>query len=366
MNNEGVKVGDNVHLGDTGLTIAKGPTGDLAFTANKVDVGGNKVENVANGNIAADSKDAINGGQIHQVSQSVANALGGNSVVTTDGTVSAPTYVVGNQDKSVHNVGDAITELNKGWTLNAGSKDFQVQSGDKVSLVNTDKNINITQATDGTVDFALADSIKVKEVNADTVNAGTVKADQVKVGNVTINKDGINAGGQKVTNVAAGKVSTTSTDAVNGSQLYTTNSNTATYLGGGSTVDANGNTTAPTYNVIGGSYNNVGDALSALDKGVTTVQHNLDQAFNYTNNRINKLEDNLSAGIAATAALEQAPFVAGKWTYAAGASYYNDQSAIGATLRRTADNGRWSLSGGVAGGTTGSALFRVGISGVID
>jgi autotransporter adhesin len=183
---------------------------------------------------------------------------------------------------------------------------------------------------------------------------------------VVIDQAGINAGGNKVTNVAAGKVSTTSTDAVNGSQLYTTNSNTATYLGGGSTVDANGNTTAPTYNVIGGSYNNVGDALSALDKGVTTVQHNLDQAFNYTNNRINKLEDNLSAGIAATAALEQAPFVAGKWTYAAGASYYNDQSAIGATLRRTADNGRWSLTGGVAGGTTGSALFRVGISGVID
>ncbi len=35
-------------------------------------------------------------------------------------------------------------------------------------------------------------------------------------------------------------------------------------------------------------------------------------------------------------------------------------------LRKTADNGRWSLTGGVAAGSSGDPSVRVGISGVID
>ena len=291
------------------------------------------------------------------------------SIDGTTGEINAGQIKIDGNKGTINNLNN--TTWNGPNNIVSGQAATEDQLAQVVNNVNNQTTAAKTEVTQGdnivVTASKAADGHSIYNVStAKDVKFDSVTSNVVQVGNVKIDKDGINAGGQKVTNVAAGKVSTTSTDAVNGSQLYTTNSNTATYLGGGSTVDANGNTTAPTYNVIGGSYNNVGDALSALDKGVTTVQHNLDQAFNYTNNRINKLEDNLSAGIAATAALEQAPFVAGKWTYAAGASYYNDQSAIGATLRRTADNGRWSLSGGVAGGTTGSALFRVGISGVID
>ena len=65
-------------------------------------------------------------------------------------------------------------------------------------------------------------------------------------------------------------------------------------------------------------------------------------------------------------ALESAPYVAGKWTYAAGAAYHGGENAIGVTLRKTADNGRWSLTGGVAAASEGDPSFRIGISGVID
>ena len=74
----------------------------------------------------------------------------------------------------------------------------------------------------------------------------------------------------------------------------------------------------------------------------------------------------MSAGIAANAALEQAPYVAGKVTLAVGAGYYNNQNAVGVTLRKTADNGRWSLTGGVAAASQGDPSVRIGISGVID
>ena len=84
------------------------------------------------------------------------------------------------------------------------------------------------------------DSVTTKTVTADTGNITTVNASTVNVGDttittggmtiqngsagqdVTLNKDGLNNGGNKITNVAPGDISSTSTDAVNGSQLYGT------------------------------------------------------------------------------------------------------------------------------------------------
>ena len=84
------------------------------------------------------------------------------------------------------------------------------------------------------------DSVTTKTITADTGNITTVNASTVNVGdttittggmtiqngsagqNVTLNKDGLNNGGNKITHVAPGDISSTSTDAVNGSQLYRT------------------------------------------------------------------------------------------------------------------------------------------------
>lgn len=65
-------------------------------------------------------------------------------------------------------------------------------------------------------------------------------------------------------------------------------------------------------------------------------------------------------------ALENAPFVAGKYTYAVGAAYHGGENAVGVTLRKTSDNGRWSITGGVAAASQGEPSVRVGISGVIN
>ena len=46
--------------------------------------------------------------------------------------------------------------------------------------------------------------------------------------------------------------------------------------------------------------------------------------------------------------------------------HHGGESAIGVTLRKTADNGRWSLTGGIAVASEGDPSVRIGISGVID
>ncbi|WP_171254811.1 ESPR-type extended signal peptide-containing protein [Acinetobacter sp. TGL-Y2] len=235
------------------------------------------------------------------------------------------------------NVDSAKTEVKNGTNI-VVNKEIDSKDGHAIYVVATEKDVSFNSVT----------------------------SENINVGDVHISADGINAGGNKISGIADGAVNQDSTEAINGSQLHNIGQDIADHFGGNSTIDNNGNISAPTYNVADGNYNNVGDALGAIDGRVANLSNNLEQAFRYTNNRIDKLEDNLSTGIAATAALEQAPFISGKWTYAVGAAHYNEKTAIGATLRRTADNGRWSLTGGVAGGTDGSPLVRIGVSSVIN
>ena len=196
----------------------------------------------------------------------------------------------------------------------------------------------------------------------------------VKVGDVNINQAGINAGNKVVANVANGTINSSSKEAVNGSQLNETNQKVVQYLGGGAAYD---NITQsfkePTYAVSGSTYNNVGDALGALNKAdvamgnqITQLGDQINQGLYQANKRINDVDKQAKAGIASAMALENAPYIPGKWTYAVGAAYHGGEQAVGATLRKTADNGRWSLTGGVATATEGNPSVRIGISGVID
>ena len=82
-----------------------------------------------------------------------------------------------------------------------------------------------------------------------------------------------------LTNLAAGRIGKDSTDAVNGSELYATNqavttvnnqfktfgSGLASLLGGGSTFNSDGSIGAPTYNIGGREYHNIGDTFGAVN-----------------------------------------------------------------------------------------------------
>ena len=186
-------------------------------------------------------------------------------------------------------------------------------------------------------------------------------------------------GDRVVTGVKDGAINATSKDAINGSQLHAqkveTNQKVVQYLGGGAAIDniTGSFTQAPSYTVGDSKYNNVGGAIDALNKAdqalgnkIDNVSNRLEQAFYSTNQRIDDVEKRANAGIAAAMSLENAPYIPGKYTYAAGAAYHGGESAIGVTLRKTADNGRWSLTGGIAVASEGDPSVRIGISGVID
>ena len=116
-------------------------------------------------------------------------------------------------------------------------------------------------------------------------DAGAAPTGAVSVGGVGVER--------QVQNVAAGQLAATSSDAVNGSQLFATNTaigtvgaktdalggSVATSLGGGAAYDpATGAVAAPAYTVAGNTYNNVGAAIGAGDRAA--VQYAVDAAGN--------------------------------------------------------------------------------------
>ncbi|WP_171548529.1 ESPR-type extended signal peptide-containing protein [Acinetobacter sp. Ac_3412] len=360
---DSVTAGDTVINGD-GLIIAGGPS----VTKDGIDAGDNKVTGVADGTVAAGSKDAINGSQLHGVADSVKNVVGGNAKVNPDGSMT--TSNVGGTGKN--NIDDAINSV-RGAAAAA-----------KSTVSNKDGNISVNETTkaDGSKDFevGLAKDIQVDSVTAaNQVNVGgagetTIAADGVRIAEgPSITKGGIDAGSRKVTAVAEGAITPDSKDAINGSQLHQSYENVAKALGGGAGYDPSAGWTAPSYEVAGGKHDNVGDALNALNNAdqalgdrITNLGDQMQQAFYDTNQRIDDVKKMANAGVAAAMALETAPYISGKYTYAVGAAYHGGENAVGLTLRKTADNGRWSLTTGVAAASQGDPSFRVGLSGVFD
>ena len=106
------------------------------------------------------------------------------------------------------------------------------KDGGKEYKVALDKDIKLDSVTTGQT-VMNNDGLKVGDkvsVTKDAVTAGktSISDEGVKVGDKTyISDNGLNANDQKVTNVAAGEISATSKDAVNGSQLYATNQEVA-------------------------------------------------------------------------------------------------------------------------------------------
>ena len=149
------------------------------------------------------------------------------------------------------------------------------------AMTSWDAQIDGTQVktvnkTDNTLNFKAGSNINLSN-DSGAIKIGVVDAPTF-AGKVTAK--GFDATGHKIVNVAKGDVTQTSTDAVNGSQLWGVSSSVATHFGGGSTINADGTVSAPTYNIRGGTYHNVGDALSAVDTQINNIYNNFGNVYN--------------------------------------------------------------------------------------
>ncbi|WP_105271677.1 YadA-like family protein [Escherichia sp. MOD1-EC5189] len=282
-----------------------------AFTAAHGTNATNKISNVQAGIVSSDSTDAINGSQLYGLADSFTSYLGGGADISDTGVLTGPTYSIGGTDYT--NVGDALAAINTSFSDSLGDALLWDTTAGKFSAkhgINNDPSV-ITDIANGAVSSTSSDAINgsqlygVSDYIADAlggnavVNAdGSITAptyaiaggsysnvgdaleaidttlDDALLWDATANDGagafsagrGVDNTASKITNVANGAISATSSDAINGSQLYTTNKYIADALGGDAEVNADGTITAPTYTIANAEYNNVGDALDALDE----------------------------------------------------------------------------------------------------
>ena len=292
VNNDGVKVGDNVALNKDGLKAGK-----VNLTRDGLNNAGNKVTNVADGNINANSKDAVNGSQLYATNQSVAN--------------NAATIAKG---------------INFGGTT--GSNNYAL--GDTIN-VKGDSNI-ISETVAGGAQLKLADEISVKTVNADTFKAGdtVMNNDGVKVGDkVALNKDGLTAGNTVVNN-----------DGVTIAAPTENNPNNQVKL-----------------SPVG--LNNGGQRITNVAPGKDgTDAANVNQLIGLGNelqNNINQVGKKAYAGVAGAIAQGSIPQVTrpGATGIGVGSGYYGGQSAMAIGVSAMSDGGNWIVKGNFSANTDG-------------
>ena len=178
-----------------------------------------KIVYVADGKLSEDSTDAVNGSQLHATNTRV-DVLD-TQLSTNTQSINQLTTDVANNTTNITNLSDTV---GKGWSIaSKGNAEAQkVAMGDTVEFTNKDGNIAVKH--DGlSVSFDLAEELKLTSLT---------------VGDkVTITNTGINAGDTVITNVANGNVAENSKDAVNGGQLFETNTRIDELSGSMSTLD---------------------------------------------------------------------------------------------------------------------------------
>ncbi len=272
-----------------------------------------KITGVAAGAITADSTDAVNGSQLKQTNDNVAQnkadiAQNKADIAQNKADIAQnKADIAQNKADIAQNKTDIAQNKADIGTLNTRVTDVE-NLAKKHTTVEAGNNITVTETTntDGGKKYTVG---MAKDITVDSVNVG---------GKTYVSEAGLNANGNKVTQVADGNIDKDSKDAVNGGQLYATNQ----------LVKENAS-----------NISLLGNSINKLD------------------NRVDKV----GAGAAALAALQPLGFdPEDKWDFAAGYGNYSGASAValGAYYRPNEDT-MFSVGGSFGNGEN---MVNAGVS----
>lgn len=231
---------DNAKIG--GITVGSGG----------INMGGKKITGLAEGELGANSTDAVTGGQLYGLGESVIDALGGSSKFV-DGKIKAGIEVGGTTYDSVQ---EALNAVNTGGGTAANAVQYDDDSKTSVTLNKSGDAVKLTNIADGKDDL---DAVNKRQLDAvqgqvdvhkttlekheTTLNEHTVMIENheeqfttlqtvlgdtysspsfssITVGNIYSDGTNINMGGGTITGLADGSIAPGSTDAVTGGQLW--------------------------------------------------------------------------------------------------------------------------------------------------
>ena len=380
--NKDIKV-DSVKAGDTtinndGLTVKGGPS----VTKAGIDAAGNKISNVANGDVNANSKDAVNGSQLYEVKELAGK--GWNATATK-------------KDGSTGEVsGTEVANVAPGATVN-------YIAGDNIKLEQNGINFTISTTKD-----LKAENVTAKTVNTTTINLGegdnSTPITVVSGKDAAPNLDGktpnrMNFGGETIATLSDGLKFGANVGDVYGAKLNSqinvkgadSNTNWSEFDGGDNvmtnidkksgnirvgikknlkveSVTANKFTAGDT--VIDGNGVTIKNGPSMTKNGIDAgnkqitnvapgriaadstdavngsqlheVKADMNNKINKLNGQVNKLGKRVNAGTASALAASQLPqaYIPGKSMVSVAAGNYQGQNAVALGMSRISDNGK--------------------------
>ena len=198
-----------------GVVITDGPS----MTKDGIDASDKKITNVADGIIAAGSKDAVNGGQLHTAVEDLKTK--GFGLTAEDGaSVKKP---LGDTVTVKGDGANITTSVDNGAVKVALARDLNVDTvtANTVTTGDTKMDTNGVTIKDGANEATKLTKDGL-QINDGGNKAVTIDKDGLTIENgPKVTKDGINAGDKKITNVEDGTIAAGSKDAVNGGQLHT-------------------------------------------------------------------------------------------------------------------------------------------------
>lgn len=289
------------------------------------------IGNLAGGAVTAGSLEAVNGGQLAATNAAIASFFGGRaafdpasgaftaplfeiSTISTGGAIAKGLYENATDafaavDGSLVNLNTQITDIRNGGTkylrVNSTGTEALASGADSIAVGTNARATAANSIAVGAGSLAdRANSVSIGAAGAErqvtNLAAGTAATDAVNLGQLQASEQGalrydLNGDGSvnyasatlgqtgtatTLRNLGPGQVSATSSEAINGAQLFAANQAVATHLGGGAAVNGSGVLTAPTYSinnvaangtVTKGSYNDVGTAFDAVSNSLANV-----------------------------------------------------------------------------------------------
>ena len=363
---DSVKAGDTT-INNNGLTIAGGPS----VTKAGINAAGNKVSNVANGDVNANSKDAVNGSQLYEVKELASK--GWNAKATkkdgSTGEVSGTkdanvepgatvNYIAGDNIKLEQNgikFTISTTKDLKATKINLGEDD----NSTPITVVSgKDAAPNLEGKTPNRMNFGgetiatLSDGLKFGANVGDVYGAKLNSQINVKGADSNTNWSEFDGGDNVMTNIdKSGNVR------VGIKKNLKVESVTANKFTAGDTViDSNGvtikNGPSMTKNGIDAGNKQItnvapgriaADSTDAVNGSqLHEVKADMNNKINHLNGQVNKLGKRVNAGTASALAASQLPqaYIPGKSMVSVAAGNYQGQNAVALGMSRISDNGK--------------------------
>ena len=373
---DSVKAGDTT-INENGLTIANGPS----ITKKGIDAAGNKVSNVANGDVNANSKDAVNGSQLFKVKELASKGWNAKAtkkdgstgeVSGTEAANVAPgatvNYIAGDNIKLEQNGINftiSTTKDLKAGTVNAttvNTTTINLGEGDNSTPITVvsgkDAAPNLDGKTPNRMNFGgetiatLSDGLKFGANVGDVYGAKLNSQINVKGADSNTNWSEFDGGDNVMTNIdKSGNVR------VGIKKNLKVESVTANKFTAGDTViDSNGvtikNGPSMTKNGIDAGNKQItnvapgriaADSTDAVNGSqLHEVKADMNNKINHLNGQVNKLGKRVNAGTASALAASQLPqaYIPGKSMVSVAAGNYQGQNAVALGMSRISDNGK--------------------------